>query len=93
MLLGMMTPVMIGVALLYHANTQPEQNQKLALGGYYCLSFMWSANPLIVSWMVANTGGQTKKSAILSVFNGFNAIGSIIGKHSSRTVQQHPRAG
>lgn len=29
--------------------------------------------------MIANTGGQTKKSAVLSVYNAFNAIGSIIG--------------
>ncbi|OCF44754.1 hypothetical protein I317_01444 [Kwoniella heveanensis CBS 569] len=78
-LASMMAPVLLGVALLYHANTQEVRLTKLALGGYYCLSFMWSGNPIIVSWMVANSGGQTKKSAVLSVYNGFNAIGSIAG--------------
>ncbi|WRT66808.1 uncharacterized protein IL334_003771 [Kwoniella shivajii] len=78
-LAGMMTPVLLGVALLYQANIGPVRQLHLALGGYYCLSFIWSGNPIIVSWMVANTAGQTKKSAILSVFNGFNAIGSIAG--------------
>ncbi|WWC85174.1 uncharacterized protein L201_000031 [Kwoniella dendrophila CBS 6074] len=78
-LAAMMTPVLIGVALLYQANTQPQRQLHMALGGYYCLSFIWSGNPIIVSWMVANTAGQTKKSAILNAFNGFNAIGSIAG--------------
>ncbi|WVQ70472.1 uncharacterized protein L199_008699 [Kwoniella botswanensis] len=78
-LAAMMTPVLLGVALLYQANIVEERKLHMALGAYYCLSFIWSGNPIIVSWMVANTAGQTKKSAILSVFNGFNAIGSIAG--------------
>ncbi|WVQ97274.1 hypothetical protein IAU59_004385 [Kwoniella sp. CBS 9459] len=72
-------PVLIGLALLYHANRQPVVNTKMALGGYYMLSFLFGGNPIIVSWMVANTAGSTKKSAILSVYNAFNATGSIIG--------------
>lgn len=81
MLAGVVVPVLTGIAILYHTNRQPQINQAQALAGYYLLAFLFAGNPIIVSWMVANTAGQTKKSAILSVYNAFNAIGSIIGEY------------
>jgi predicted MFS family arabinose efflux permease len=65
-LIIMMTPVLIGTILLYVGNVQEVRNTKMALAGYYMLAPLWSANPLIVSWMISNTGGQTKKSGIVS---------------------------
>ena len=79
-ILGIMTlPVLAGVAMLFVANSAEERDRTTALAGYYMMAFLFAGNPLIVSWMVANTGGQTKKSVILSFYNAFNATGSIIG--------------
>ncbi|WWD02705.1 hypothetical protein V865_000746 [Kwoniella europaea PYCC6329] len=78
-LAAFMAPVLVGLAMLYHANRQPVVNQKVSLAGYYLMAFLFGGNPIIVSWMVANTAGQTKKSAILAAYNAFNATGSIIG--------------
>lgn len=87
-------PVLVGCGLLYYANNREGPVlQAPALAGYYLVSgkhynhgrtdgqlaFLFAANPIIISWTVANTGGQTKKSAVLSVYNAFNATGSIIG--------------
>ncbi|OCF57150.1 hypothetical protein L486_04605 [Kwoniella mangroviensis CBS 10435] len=78
-LAAFMTPVLVGLAMLYHANRQPVVNQKVSLAGYYLMAFLFGGNPIIVSWMVANTAGQTKNGAILAAYNAFNATGSIIG--------------
>lgn len=37
-------------------------NRSVALAGYYLMAFLFGGNPVIVSWMIANTAGQTKKS-------------------------------
>lgn len=51
-------PVLVGCGLLYFANTRPGPTvpQAPALAGYYLLAFLFAANPLIISWTVANTG-------------------------------------
>ncbi|WVQ83426.1 hypothetical protein IAT38_005567 [Cryptococcus sp. DSM 104549] len=72
-------PVIIGLALLYVGNDRPVTKTGMALGGYYMLSFLYGANPIIVSWIVANTGGSTKRSLLMSVFNAGSAAGNIIG--------------
>lgn len=61
MLAAVITPVIIGSALLY---TIPriKSNTGALLLGYYFLAFLFAGNPLIVSWMAANTGGQAKVS-------------------------------
>jgi hypothetical protein len=60
-LAAFMIPVVVGLALLYSEATGAFR-QGPSLAGYYLLSFLFGGNPLIVSWMVANTGGQTKKT-------------------------------
>ena len=54
------------------------------------MAFLFAANPLIISWTVANTGGNTKKSAVLSVYNAFNATGSIIGPMRAYLIARLP---
>ncbi|KAM0755202.1 MFS general substrate transporter [Meredithblackwellia eburnea MCA 4105] len=73
-----MVPVVIGCALLY---TLPhtKKNEGPLLLGYYLLSFLFAANPLIISWIVSNTGGQTKKAALISIYNAASSAGNIIG--------------
>ncbi|RSH95250.1 hypothetical protein EHS25_000336 [Saitozyma podzolica] len=72
-------PGIIGCALLYHEGTSGNFRQSVALGGYYLLAFNFGCNPLLVSWMVANTAGQTKKSAIMSLYQAGSAAGNIVG--------------
>ncbi|KAM0787375.1 hypothetical protein ACM66B_003461 [Microbotryomycetes sp. NB124-2] len=72
-----MAPVIVGCALLMGLPRTPD-NKSALLFGYYMLAFIFSANPLIVAWMTASVGGQTKKSAMFTSFNAASAVGNII---------------
>lgn len=76
-LASMMVPVTIGVALLYFLPRTGDHASLMA--SFYLLSFMFAGNPLIVSWIVGNTAGTTKKSVIMSLYNAGSAGGNIIG--------------
>lgn len=84
-LAAFMIPVVIGCALLYAEGVAAgtalftSSQQGAALAGYYLLAFLFGGNPLIVSWMVANTGGTTKKSVIMSMYNAGSSAGNIVG--------------
>ncbi|KAL6793349.1 putative MFS transporter [Trichoderma sp. SZMC 28013] len=73
-----MIPVVAGLAVLYSV---PRDNSAKAalLVGYYLLAFLFGGNPLIVTWIVGNTAGTTKKSSIMSVYNAASSAGNIIG--------------
>lgn len=43
------------------------------------LAFLFAGNPLIVAWIVGNTGGQTKKAVLFAMYNAASAAGNIIG--------------
>lgn len=75
-LLFLVTPVVAGLAMLY---ALPRHNTPALLGGYYLLAFLFGSNPLIVSWIVGNTAGTTKKSIIMSLYSAGSAAGNIIG--------------
>jgi predicted MFS family arabinose efflux permease len=77
-LASMMVPVTIGVALLY-VLPRTKGDEPLLMASFYLLSFMFAGNPLIVSWIVGNTAGTTKKSVIMSLYNAGSAAGNIIG--------------
>ncbi|KAH6675058.1 MFS transporter [Halenospora varia] len=91
-LLALVLPVIAGLAILYalprsHSNTAP------LLVGYYLLAFLFGSNPLIVSWIVGNTAGTTKKSVIMSLYNAGSAAGNIIGPllfNSKDAPSYHP---
>lgn len=55
-----MLPVVAGLAMLY-ALPRTHSHQGALIAGYYLLAFLFAGNPLIVSWIVANTAGSTKK--------------------------------
>jgi len=81
-LLFLMLIAVAGCIMLYtQAVTVPfgTQQQQISLGGYYLLAFLFGGNPLIVSWIIANTAGQTKKSVIMAFFNAASAAGNIVG--------------
>jgi predicted MFS family arabinose efflux permease len=73
-----MLPVIVGLAILYAvARTKSVQSELLA--GYYLLAFLFGGNPLIVTWIIGNTAGTTKKSVIMSLYNAASSAGNIIG--------------
>lgn len=77
-LAGFMLPVIVGAATLYVLpRTHSEEGALLA--GYYLLAFLFAGNPLIVTWIVGNTAGTTKKSLIMSLYNAGSSSGNIIG--------------
>ncbi|KAH6611372.1 mfs transporter [Trichoderma cornu-damae] len=71
-------PVLAGLAVLYRA-PRDSSGQGALLAGYYLLAFLFAGNPLIVSWIVGNTAGTTKKSIIMSVYNAASSVGNILG--------------
>ncbi|KAJ5706787.1 hypothetical protein N7488_006588 [Penicillium malachiteum] len=73
-----MLPVIAGLAILYVvAHTSANQGKLLA--GYYLLAFLFGGNPLIITWIVGNTAGSTKKSVVMSLFNAASSAGNIVG--------------
>ncbi|KAL7912435.1 putative MFS transporter [Trichoderma velutinum] len=73
-----MIPVVAGLAVLYSVPRDDSAKAAL-LVGYYLLAFLFGGNPLIVTWIVGNTAGTTKKSSIMSVYNAASSAGNIIG--------------
>ncbi|KAI1361854.1 major facilitator superfamily domain-containing protein [Xylaria arbuscula] len=71
-------PVIAGLAVLYAVPRTPDHTGPL-LAGYYLLAFLFGTIPVVVAWVVANTAGMTKRSVIMSVYNGAASIGNIIG--------------
>lgn len=74
---GLLLPVVAGLAILYAVPHKGHQAPLLV--GYYCLAFLYGGNPLIISWIVGNTGGTTKKSFVTSAYNAASSAGNIIG--------------
>ncbi len=74
----LMLPVVAGLAVLYVLDRN-KPHQAALLAAYYLLAFLFGGNPLIVSWIVGNTGGTTKKSIIMSLYNAGSSAGNIIG--------------
>jgi hypothetical protein len=75
-LLFLVVPVVAGLAMLY---ALPRSDTASLLAGYYLLAFLFGSSPLVVSWIVGNTAGTTKKSIIISVYNAAASAGNIIG--------------
>ncbi|KAG5979081.1 hypothetical protein E4U54_006983 [Claviceps lovelessii] len=73
-----MLPVAAGLAVLFSVRRDPSARPAL-LVGYYLLAFMYGGIPLIVTWIVGNTAGTTKKSVAMSVYNAATSAGNIIG--------------
>ncbi|CAI6099476.1 hypothetical protein V2G26_013071 [Clonostachys chloroleuca] len=69
-------PVLAGALMLYFLN---RSYIPPLLAAYYMLAFLFGANPLLVSWMISNVAGTTKKSVLLSFFNIGVSAGNIIG--------------
>ncbi len=77
-LCAFMLPVVVGTGVLYGVGRAVSDRPAL-LAAYYIVGFLFAANPLIVAWAVGNTGGATKKSATLSLFQAGLSAGGLIG--------------
>lgn len=71
-------PVIAGVCVLYLV-PRTDGNTGPLLLAYYLTAFVFSGNAPVASWIVGNTGGSTKKSVIMGLYNASSAAGSIIG--------------
>ncbi|KAK0723585.1 major facilitator superfamily domain-containing protein [Lasiosphaeria miniovina] len=81
-LLAILVPILAGLVLLYampRGEGGQAQNTPALLAGYYLLAFIFGCNTLIVAWILANTAGQTKKAAMMSLYNAASSAGNIIG--------------
>jgi predicted MFS family arabinose efflux permease len=77
-LIAILIPILTGLILLYVLPRDSSSTKALLLG-YYLLAFIFGGNTLIVSWILANTAGQTKKSVMMSLYNAASSTGNIIG--------------
>lgn len=73
-----LVPVIIGLVILF-VLPRGSTNTAVLLIGYHLFSFIFACNSLILSWIIADTAGQTKKSITLSIYAAASSIGSIIG--------------
>lgn len=71
-------PIIVGLVILFTVARTADKTG-LLLFGYYLLSFIFGCNTLIVAWVLANTAGQTKKSAMMSLYNAASSAGNIVG--------------
>ena len=91
-LVAIVLPVVAGLAMLYTLQRN-SSNQAALLAAYYLVAFLFGGNPLIVSWIVGNTAGSTKKSVIMSLYNAGSSAGNIIGPllfNSADAPSYHP---
>jgi MFS family permease len=70
--------ILTGLVMLY---VLPRDRSHIPglLVAYYFLAFIFGCVNVIMSWILANTAGQTKKSAMMAVFNGTASAGAIVG--------------
>ncbi|OBT97450.1 hypothetical protein VE01_04411 [Pseudogymnoascus verrucosus] len=74
----LMLPVVAGLAMLY---ALPRNSANIApnLVAYYLLAFLFGGNPLLITWLVGNTAGTTKKTVLMVIYNIGISVGNIIG--------------
>jgi MFS family permease len=77
-LLGIAAPVMAGLIALYVLPRGAAYSAGL-LVGYYLVAFCFGGNAPIASWIVGNTGGTTKTSAMMALNSAASATGNIVG--------------
>jgi Major Facilitator Superfamily len=77
-LIALILPVVAGLAMLY-VLPRTNSNQGALLTAYYLLAFLYGGIPVVISWIIGNTAGSTKKSVIMSFYNAGASAGNIIG--------------
>jgi hypothetical protein len=91
-LVAFMIPVVVGNAMLYGLNRGPS-NRPALLTAYYLLAFLFAGNPLLLSWVLGNTAGATKKSVTLALYQAGLSAGDLIGPllfNADQAPEYHP---
>ncbi|OQE44915.1 hypothetical protein PENCOP_c002G06424 [Penicillium coprophilum] len=78
-LAAFMLPVVVGIALLYALPHGVKKNQGPLLFAYYLTSFIYAANPLLLSWVVGNTAGAAKVSSMVALYQAGTSAGALSG--------------
>ncbi|RJE25261.1 Mfs transporter [Aspergillus sclerotialis] len=78
-LAGFMVPVIAGCAMLYALDHTKASNQGALLAAYYLCAFLFSANPILLAWVVGNTAGATKQSTTLALYQAGVSAGALSG--------------
>jgi len=78
LLIAVCLPVILGCGLLFGLGRTSNLNGAL-LFAYYLLGFVFAGNPLILSWMMANVAGHTKKSTMMTAYQMASSVGNIVG--------------
>lgn len=73
-----MLPMIAGCAVLVGLRRVPSHRPALT-AAYYLTAFVYSANSLLIAWIIGNTGGATKLSATLALFQAGLSAGDMIG--------------
>jgi hypothetical protein len=73
-------PCVLGAALLYALPRDTKAQRAGGLIAYFLFAALFAVNPLLVSWLMANVAGHTKRSVSISMYN----IGASIGSESLR---------
>ncbi|KIM73607.1 hypothetical protein PILCRDRAFT_99293 [Piloderma croceum F 1598] len=71
-------PVVAGLVMLYALGRDHSELAALIVA-YYFLACLFGGIPLIASWMIGNTAGQTKKSVVMSAYNAGASVGNFVG--------------
>ncbi|KAJ5971525.1 Major facilitator superfamily domain general substrate transporter [Penicillium vulpinum] len=74
-----MIPVVVGIAILYALPHDVSKNQGPLLLAYYLCAFLFAANPLLLSWVVANTAGAAKTSTTMALYQAGTSAGALAG--------------
>lgn len=77
-LAAFMLPVIVGVAMLY-AIEHTQANEGPLLFAYYLTSFIYAANPILLSWVVGNTAGAAKTSTVIALYQAGTSAGALSG--------------
>lgn len=78
MLCIFLIPCVAGSAMLYGLGRSKADEGPL-LAGYYLIAFLFACNPLIVAWIASNVAGQTKKAAMMALYQAGSSSGNIVG--------------
>lgn len=73
-----MVPVVVGIAMLY-AIPHTSANQGPLLFAYYLTSFIYAANPILLSWVVGNMAGAAKTSTGIALYQAGTSAGAMSG--------------
>ncbi|KAJ5971320.1 uncharacterized protein N7479_001238 [Penicillium vulpinum] len=79
-LVAFMIPVVVGTAMLYAIDHSPA-NQGPLLLAYYLTTFLYAANPILLSWVVGNTAGAAKTSTVVALYQIGTSAGAMSGSY------------